>query len=287
MVHRPTNFKLKGRFINNAANVANDADDTALGNLAIWYHEKIFGKNDSIKTADNQTFDQYLDKNRKNRHWYNFLFHGFKNSGAYLTWFGQEAEFENWHFYKNALHNLIFFLPNSIAFPHPYKAYIPWGTNDLDVVVNANVLTYLSKKGIREASKGSNDANRFIEKHAKRGRWNRMGIYYPNRYHLHFAVARTLAAGDNDLQPTAQVLLKHLSQTQKPDGSYESKKIVNQHDVLQSTAYATLAMLYMKESGVDVPKVLIDKSVAYLIAQKSKDNSQVYWKGGVYFWAER
>jgi hypothetical protein len=100
---------------------------------------------------------------------------------------------------------------------------------------------------------------------------------------LHFAVGRTLAAGDGDLLQTAQILIKHLSETQKTDGSYESKKNVNQHDVLQSTAYATLAMLYMKESGVDVSKVLIDKSIAYLVAQKNKDKNQIFWKGGVYF----
>ncbi len=283
LVHRPTNFRLKGRFINNAANVANDADDTALGNLAILYHQKIFGRNDSLKMATSATFDSFLDKNRKNRHWYNYLFHGFKNSGAYMTWFGQETEFENWHFYKNALHNLIFFLPISIAYPHPYKAYIPWGTNDVDVIVNANVLTYLSKNNLRQASKGSESANRFIENHTKRGRWNRMGIYYPNRYHLHFTVARALAAGDTALLPTAQLLLKYLIKTQKQDGSYESKKIVNKHDVLQSTAYATLAMLYLKESGIEVPKALIDKSINFLYSQKREENKQVFWKGGVYF----
>lgn len=283
LVHRPTNFRLKGRFINNAANVANDADDTALGNLAIWYNQKIFGKNDSLKMINPTTFDNFLDKNRKNRHWYNHLFHGFKNSGAYMTWFGQEAEFENWHFYKNALHNLIFFLPISIAYPHPYKPYIPWGTNDLDVIVNANVLTYLSKNNLRQASKGSDAANRFIEKHTKRGRWNRMGIYYPNRYHLHFATARALAAGDTGLLSTAQFLLKHLVKTQNQDGSYESKKIVNKKDILQSTAYATLAMLYLKESGVDIPKSLIDKSIYFLYTQKREENKQVWWNGGVYF----
>ncbi|MEY4584258.1 MAG: hypothetical protein RJB10_755, partial [Pseudomonadota bacterium] len=72
-------------------------------------------------------------------------------------------------------------------------------------------------------------------------------------------------------------------ETQKPDGSYESKKIVNQHDILQSTAYATLAMLYLKESGVNVPKALIDKSIAFLYSQKQEEKKQVFWKGGVYF----
>jgi hypothetical protein len=31
-----------------------------------------------------------------------------------------------------------------------------------------------------------------------------MGIYYPNHYHLHFAVAGTSAAGDTGLSKTAQ-----------------------------------------------------------------------------------
>ena len=58
LVRRPTTFKLEERFINNAANVANDADDTALGNLAIWYHQKIFGKTDSIIPIKCSILDQ-------------------------------------------------------------------------------------------------------------------------------------------------------------------------------------------------------------------------------------
>ncbi len=280
---RPTNFGMEERFINNAANVANDADDTALGNLAIWYHQQIFGKNDSVKTAKYTIFDGFLDKNRQNRHWYNYIFHGYKKSGAYMTWLAQEATFEHWGIHKNVAHNLIFFLSFSICYPHPYVPYIPWGTNDVDVVVNANVLTYLTKKGSLNKSKGSDAAHKLIEKRTKRGRWNMMGVYYPNRYHFHFAVGRALAAGDKALLPTAKMLLKHLSESQNPDGSYESWKRVNKRDILQSTTYALMAMLYLQESGVEVPQDLIDKAVTFLYKQRQMQQNQVFWRGGVFF----
>jgi hypothetical protein len=283
LVRRPTTFLLEERFINNAANVANDADDTALGNLAIWYHQKIFGKKDSINLIKHTIFDQYLDKNRHNRNWYNYMYHGFKKSGAYMTWLAPESTYENWRFHKTVLNNLIFFLPLSVCYPHPYVPYIPWGTNDVDVVVNANVLTYLAKKGSLDKSIGSKAAHLFIKKHIKRGRWNRMGVYYPNRYHFHFAVGRALAAGDTALNYSAKLLLAHLQKSQKSDGSYESWKHVNKRYVLQSTTYAVLAMLYLKESGLDVPQESIKRAITFIDSEKKIEQNQVSWTGGVFF----
>ncbi|RYU95640.1 hypothetical protein [Emticicia agri] len=282
LVRRPTNFPLKQRFINKAANVENDADDTSMGNLAIWYQQKIFGI-DSLKTIKPALFDRYIDKNRKNRHWYNYLYHGFKKSGAYLTWLGEEEQFDNWNITKAVWHNLVFYIPYSICFPQAYKPYIPWGTNDVDVVVNANVLTYLAKSGITQASKGSNAAHQFIEKHARRGRWARMGIYYPNRFHFHYAVSRAFAAGDTALAGTGKYLLDNLTKTQQTDGSYKSDKKVNQHDRIQSTAYGVLSLLYLKEAGMNVPSALIHQSINYLRSQRSFDNQETYWQGGVFF----
>ncbi|GAB3504116.1 prenyltransferase/squalene oxidase repeat-containing protein [Emticicia fontis] len=282
LVRRPTTFKLEKRFINKAANVENDADDTSMGNLAIWYHKKIFGV-DSLKTVKPNLFDSYLDKDRKNRHWYNYLYHGFKKSGAYLTWLGDEEEFDNWNITKAVWHNLVFYLPYSVCFPHAYQPYIPWGTNDVDVVVNANVLTYLAKSGLTQKSKGSEAAHQLIEKHAKRGRWARMGIYYPNRFHFHYAVSRAFAAGDTALAKTGQYLLDNLTKTQQADGSYKSDKKVNNHDRIQSTVYAALSLLYLKEAGMNVPSTLIDKSMAYLRSQRNSENQETYWQGGVFF----
>ncbi|WP_394995825.1 hypothetical protein [Emticicia sp.] len=62
-VRRPTNFKLKSRFINNTSNVAEDADDTSLGNLASFYHNKIFA--DTLNLISSAGYDKYIDLNRK------------------------------------------------------------------------------------------------------------------------------------------------------------------------------------------------------------------------------
>lgn len=276
LVRRPTTFRLKNRFINNAANVENDADDTSMGNLAIWYQQQIFGK-DSLKIASSKVFEKWVDADRENRNWYNYLFHGFSKSGAYLTWLAQEEEFDDWNFGKTFFHNVIFFLPQSICFPHAYKPYIPWGTNDVDAVVNANVLTYLYKTNQR--GKSVKNANKFIENHAKRGRWNKTTVYYPNRYHFHYAVSRALVSGDKGLEQTGKYLLEDLLKTQKGDGHFESIKRVNKKDILQSTVYAFVALMYLKEAGFEVPKEKVDMTVSFI--EENKNNN--YWKGGVFF----
>lgn len=281
LVRRPTQYKLNSRYINNAANVENDADDTASGNLAIWYHNRIFGTNDSL--VSHRLFDAFLDENRKNRHWYNYLFNGLPNSSAYMTWLGKEAEFKRWNILKTIGHNQTFFLKSSICYPTPYQPYIPYGTNDLDAVVNANVLTYLAKKGELPQSRGRVGAKNFIEHQAKMQRWRRAATYYPNRYHFHYAVAKALAAGDSSLRPTAKIMLSHLVASQRDNGSFRSRRKVNHRDVVQSSAYALLAMLYFKEAGVDVPKEKVGLLVQFLSRQKQQEKDQIYWKGGVFF----
>lgn len=281
LVRRPTHYKLKSRYINNAANVENDADDTASGNLAVWFHNRIFKTNDSL--VSHQLFDTYLDENRKNRHWYNYLFNGCPHSGAYMTWLGKEAEFKRWNIVKTFLHNQIFYLEKSICYPKPYQPYIPYGTNDIDAVVNANVITYLAKKGDLSVSRGKTGAVKFIEHQVALGRWKRAATYYSNRYHLHYAVARALAAGDTSLRKTAQWMLVHLNATQRIDGSFLSRRKVNHGDVVQSSVYALLAMLDFRAVGLSVPQEMIDKTVVFIESQKQTKGSQTYWNGGVFF----
>ncbi len=286
LVRRPTHYKLSSRYINNAANVENDADDTASGNLAVWYHQLIFGNRENpeaIPLASFELFDAYRDEQRKNRHWYNYLFNGCPDSGAYMTWLGQEHMFKRWNIIKTIGHNQIFYLKSSICYPTPYKPYIPYGTNDVDAVVNANVLTYLAKRGDISLSKGQQGAHRFIHHQALYRRWSRAGHYYPNRYHFHYAVSRALAAGDTALLPTAQLMLQHLMESQRKPGSYHSRRRVNHHDELQSTTYALLAMLNFRSSGLNVPQHLLDRAVDFLHHQRQSEGNRIYWKGGVYF----
>ena len=69
------------------SNVTNDADDTNQANLANYNHNLIFG--DSLEIAKPQVFENWIDKNRQNRNWYNYPFHTKKNLAAYLTWLKQ------------------------------------------------------------------------------------------------------------------------------------------------------------------------------------------------------
>ena len=48
LVHRPTNFHLRIKFIHNTANVPEDADDTSLGNLAAFYNNRLFGSKNTL-----------------------------------------------------------------------------------------------------------------------------------------------------------------------------------------------------------------------------------------------
>ena len=279
MVRRPTHYKLKTRFINNAANVAFDNDDTSMGNLSLYYYSKIFGENDS-QNVSYTTFDKYLDSSRKAYHWHNYLVKIPRETSAFLTWQGKEREFKRWSFFKAAMHNLVFYLPSSCANPRPFIPYIPWGANDIDAVVNANILTYLGSTNQLEKSKGKDGAEKLINYQINRGRWSRAGMYYPNKYHFHYAVSRSMLAGETAINANGKAILSHLLKTQFSDGHFESRRKVNKKDILQSTVYGLTSLLNLKELGYDVPKDRIDLTMSYLLKHQNEDGS---WNGGVFF----
>lgn len=283
LAHRPTNYILRSRFINNAADIANDADDTAAGNLAIFYYNTIFGE-----TADNlastQTFDSWLDGNRNNYHWYNYIHKISRPSKAYMTWFAPEYQFKQWSFVKQALHNCVFYLKGSSCFPHPYQRYVPWGANDIDAVVNANVLNYLSKSGQVQYSQGKDGAVSLIQNTIERERWSRAGLYYPNRYHIHYVLSKSIGSFKSEFESQATMVIKHLYTSQVKDGSFESRRKANKKDRLQSTVYALNAMINFKKEGFDISMASIDKAMSYILSQKIIDDSNSnHWKGGVFF----
>ncbi|MCP9761888.1 hypothetical protein [Lacihabitans soyangensis] len=279
LVRRPTHYKLKTRFINNAANVAFDNDDTSMGNLSLFYYSRIFGEK-QFQNVGYATFDKYLDTNRKAYHWHNYLVKIPRETNAFLTWQGKEREFKRWSFFKAAMHNLVFYLPSSCANPRPFKPYIPWGANDIDAVVNANILTYLGSTQQLENSKGRKGAERLINYQINRGRWSRAGMYYPNKYHFHYAVSRSMLAGKDKISANGQTILSHLLDTQFQDGHFESRRKVNKKDILQSTVYGLTSLLNLKELGYDVPKDRINLTMSFLLKHQNEDGS---WNGGVFF----
>jgi hypothetical protein len=280
-VHRPTNFHLRIKFIHNTANVPDDADDTSLGNMAALYNNKIFGAKNPL--ASFQRFDEFLDKERKNRNWFNVLFHNDGNSGAYMTWLYPEYEYNRWDIAKSAVNTILIFVPGSTARPEAYEPWVPFGANDIDVVVNANVLSYLSKSGQLNKSRGSEDAIRMIENRLKKKFWYNNSVYYPNQYHIHFTVAKAFASGVEGLRNASEIVLRDILERQNVDGSFQSQSYINHFDKVQSTANALSAMLDCKSQGLIVPESNIMKAIAYILSQRKVKDGQIYWDAGVYF----
>jgi hypothetical protein len=281
LVRRPTNYPLKSRFINKTANVPEDADDTALANTATYYHNRIF--QDTLRALSYAGFDEYLDKKRKNRNWYNFMLPTPHHSGAYLTWHHQEYEYNHWNPVTTYFSLLFIFTPYSSAFPVAYEPWIPFGANDVDVVVNSNILNYLVLTGQVNKSIGKAGALKVIEYNIRKNLWSTGAVYYPNSYHIDYAVAKAYHNGVEDLQEAAQKIKKHLIETQQADGSFASKPWVNKGDIIQSTAYALHAMLDLRTKGETIPDENIRKAFGFLQTKAQRKEGMCYWEGGVYF----
>lgn len=280
LVRRPIQFPIFNTYIRRAANIMNDNDDTAQALLALLKYERLLGIPipDSLR---NLSFQPYRDTLRDNRHYYNHFAFVPYNTGAFLTWRGEERFFPTHDLVLLAINNALFLTPLSTAYPKAYTPYMPYGANDIDAVVNANVLHYLAEAQRHES--GIYGAAQFIHRKVRRKKYSKAGVYYPNRYHLHHAVIKAWRSGVQELKPSAELLIKHLKASQKSNGSYQSRWIVNRRDTDQSTLYALHAMLMagsMKETGLQ-PQ--IEKALHFLLTRLSVGPGEACLNGGVYF----
>ena len=288
LVRRPTHYKLKTKYINNAANIANDNDDTALGYIAIALRNRIKEKDYIIDSSSAKVkaiapiFNRYRDVNRKNRHWYNYLHGNDNKTGAYLTWLADEYQFKKWNILKVVGHNATFFLPFSECYPHAYKPYLPYGSNDIDGVVNSNILSALALNNELDSA-STTAAISYIEKKCKSKKFDHVGIYYPNRYQFPYAVSEAYASGVKQLQKSTQYLVEFLLETQNADGSWSSKRIVNKNDRLQSTAYALNSLINIGDFGKNKTISSINNAIDFILQHAIRDSLGVHWEGGVFF----
>ncbi len=282
MMRQPMNYPLTSRFMKKAANVMNDADDTSLGYYAELLQQQM---NDSIiSNSLLSLLIPYRDEQRKNRHWFNIWNKDPKNSGAFMTWLGAEVETRHHSAVYTALHNLVFYLPVSKCYPKLNRPYIPYGTNDIDAVVNANVLYALVEKGETDSSRIISNAVQYITAKIKRGNFKHTTVYYPNRFHLHTTVARAFGSGITELGEAIDLLVSDIKKQQQADGSFKSRKKLNSFDRVQSTANVLYALLHIGEFEKYKTSPVIEKALQYLLSQMKTDSFQgVYWEGGVFF----
>ncbi len=286
---RPTNFDLEPIYVCNAANVVEDADDTALSYIAMALRKKVL-KNYPISekyhfNTDSLAIilDGYLDKDRNNRHWFNIYSGNDHDTGAYLTWLGKEYQFKNWNYFFDTFHDIFFLAPISECYPHPYKPYIPYGSNNIDAVVNSNVLTALAMNDIEHAE-GRPGAIKYIAKKSKKRKYRRVGSYYPNSYHFPYAMSNAYAKGTKGMEESCKKICKNLLRKQAKNGSWKSKRKLNKRDRVMSTAYALNALLNMGKIEERKTKDAIENAITYLLEYvQYDDNGYIYWEGGVFF----
>ncbi len=282
-VRRPTHFPLTNRFVNKAANIMEDADDTSIGYTAEYYHSILHPADSTLLKSEEiaPIFDHYRDLQRTNRHWYNHS-RGFdKNTGAFLTWFGEEYHFRNWNIFKDMFHNLFHFLPFTQAFPYLEKPYMPFGSNDLDAVVNANILQLLSL--LEQKSKGSKSSIAYIEGKVLKQKFDFAAAYYPNRYSLGFAVSQAYKSGEKGLKKSVDACVQYIRENQEVDGCWNSRKSINNGDCIQSTVYAVSTLLQSDRETVKQHHCEIELGIKYLLSNAVLQEDQIHWEGGVFF----
>jgi len=288
LVRRPIQFPLMNSYIRKAANICNDNDDTAQSLMSLWYLLQVRAASGNPDTLFDLPridgmFDRYRDSSRLTAHYYNIVARDQRNSGAFLTWRSEEKMFPSWNIPRLVVNNAFFLFPVSSVFPISFKPYMPFGANDIDAVLNANVMTVLSTYGQSGSSIGFPGAAEFITSKLRRKKWSRAGVYYPNRYHIHYAVMRAYEKNHAYLDESADLIKAHLKESQEPDGSYKSRKIVNKGDILQSTAYALSAMLRFGNPDQTGFRKEVDRALNYILGQAYSQGTGICWEGGIFF----
>lgn len=271
--HRPTYFPLKNRLEINFTNIVNDADDTALAYRAIYRHKKYERSVDLLESGGLEQniealFDNYRDVSRKTNHFYNSFVGNVRSTGAYLTWFGKEANLFNF---------------STKVLPMNKKSSIPFGVNDVDCVVNANILNTLAITERLEQSLGKEAACSLIKRAFDKKKSKVCGLYYPSEYTLHFTSSNAIRNGVSCLQDVREDIAKQILNDQKANGSFISKW--HDSETIQSTAYAMASLLnILDESNKEELNPAIKKGINYLLSQAKVDSDgNMYYEGGAFF----
>ncbi|MGZ3806161.1 MAG: hypothetical protein ACXVB4_18245, partial [Pseudobdellovibrionaceae bacterium] len=209
-------------------------------------------------------FSRFRDQNRKS-HPYNRRY-GNINTGAFMTWLMDENDPA---------------MPKKLGHPE-LGPRIPFGTNDVDCIINANVLKLLTAQKKTDVP-GYHEACAFLQKSIRYRQYNTCGIYYPNDYILPFRVGELKQLGSRCLTGQNKSVLQFVLETQSPDGSWSSSP-PNRPDPIHSTALALNTLLILGEPHNPDHQERIHRAINYLLENSRWDAKRnLYWKGQVFF----
>jgi len=262
----PTQFELAPGLTRYAANLFPDADDTAVTYTAEWLYEKITGKIGIPKLPQKigPIFAQWRDQKRKNFSLYEILVSQEFQTGAYLTWLGQEQAALQLRY-----------------MPEPHKHNMPFGENDVDCVVNTNVLVALTERGELDTP-GYEHACNLINRAFRHGRQGSCGVYYPNHYQLHAAIARATSLGVSCLDESKPLALSEILKRQRKDGSWLGTPYADDIDI--TTAFALGALAELGDPSDPKQIAQAQRGVEYLLGSVIEmPDGRAHWANGAFF----
>ncbi len=262
----PNHFIYKSRYINSHANIFDDADDTAAAYMAILLNSKVKATENikqQIPDSIGYIFANNRDIKRRNISWYNLFFGIASRTHAYMTWFGEEKSATPWRWFT----------------PRGNQPNMPYGTNDVCPMVNANVVTTLAAYNELETP-GVADACRLINRLVNKEKNNIYTVYYPTEFNFDYTVAKAVDAGVSCLEESVSRIVSRILQMQQADGSWKSE--INNND-LQATLYAVTSLLKIGNILHYKSKAAIDLGLQYILKSAVIEENQCFWPGGVFF----
>ncbi len=286
-VRRSNNFFLKTLAFNFVENIPNDSDDTALGYIGISYQKKfheaepeIFNAPMEIPSSIGSLFSRYVDVDRIKFNPFNRIY-GTRRlkgpTGSFLTWFRDE---------RPGVRDTL---------PKIGDSYVPFGLNDIDCVVNANILSALARYDQLESGGGTKGACSFLNQVVKNKTYATCGMYYPNWYNYFHNATMALNNGALCLEENLDMLINDLLEDQFEDGQWHSYFNGEDFDEIQATAYAFSALVNIKLSHqkyhlqistklMEKINQALDKSYRWLVKEATRhDDKSVSWSGGIFF----
>lgn len=255
----------RNKFVVNQFNIVDDADDTAAALRSIKLYNNVKRVNLEQQCCLNEPdsiyriFKAFKDVNRDKANWYNRIKKHGRNTGAFLTWFGEE--------------NLKLFYK-----PSKTNTNLPLGRNDIDCVVNANILIALAD--YNEIEMLTEDTRIYIERIIEEGTCNDCEIYYPTPNSFVYSIAKAIDKGFELEQHFINVLVTDLLNNQNKNGTWKAYKSESE---LQSTLLATNALLSL-QGHCDFDLILaIDTAMKYILSELKRDGEYCFWDAGVYF----
>jgi hypothetical protein len=163
---------------------------------------------------------------------------------------------------------------------------MPMNFNVIDCVASTNSLGALSLKKESDQTNGFESTCRHVNEMVRSDKDKECGLYYPNPYNLHYAIAEAIHNGSTCLEPSRAKLVQDLEKSQRLDGSWPPFEN-EQADTVQTVLFALGAYLKLADPGVlqsDAGRKIVFRGVNYLLAHRIDDkNLAPHWEPGIHF----